>query len=140
MILLAWLACTDGEPVQTNIDLPTGDSGSVEDLDGPVIVHDEIASPQWIGDDIVIEATIIDEDGSVLLGQLYYRRQTSPDFESTGMIAVPDEDNLYRGKIPASDLGSAGMHYYFVAVDNSNNESQYPEPAPAEYFKFDLTE
>lgn len=140
-LLLATLACTDGDAPQSNLDPTIVDTASFEDEDGPVIVHDEIESPQWADEDVIIEALIVDEDGSVLIGQLFYRRQTSPDWNSTGMIAAADAgDDMYRGKIKSSDLGSAGMHYYFKAVDNANNESVYPDAAPDEYFKFDLTE
>ena len=140
-LLFAALACTAGEPVQSNLDPTLVDTATIEDLDGPIIVHDEVDSPQWADDDVLIEALILDEDGTVLIGQLFYRRQTSPDFDSTGMIAAPDAgEDMYRGKIKVSDLGSAGMHYYFKAVDNANNESVFPQAAPDEYFKFDLTE
>ena len=51
-----------------------------------------------------------------------------------------DEPERFTGFIPADELGSAGMHYYLVAVDSKNNETVYPEPAPDEYLKFDLAE
>lgn len=135
------LACASPDDVQQNIDLTPDETGFTADIDGPIIVHDAIESPQWVDDDVIIEALILDEEGSVLIGQLFFRRQTSPDFESTGMILAADAgDDMYRGKIATTSLGSAGMHYYFKAVDNSNNESVFPEAAPDEYFKFDLTE
>ena len=141
MLLIPVLGCTGVEPPpQNNTDAIVPDTGP-DDLDGPIIDHDGMDSPQYAGADIWIEARILDAEGSVLLGQLYYRRQTSPDWQTAGMLADPDAgEDMYKGKIPAANLGSAGMHYYFFAVDNNNNESIYPEAAPDEYFKFDLTE
>lgn len=141
MSLILALACAAGDDIPLNNDPEVVVDTGPDDEDGPIIQHDGVESPQYVGEDIWIEARILDADGTVLLGQLEYRRQTSPDFETAGMIAAPElGEDMYRGKIPSSALGSAGIHYYFFAVDNSNNESIYPEAAPDEYFKFDLTE
>ncbi|HJN78171.1 MAG TPA: hypothetical protein QGF58_29935 [Myxococcota bacterium] len=141
MFLSIALSCAgDDAPINDAPSTVTHDTGP-DDVDGPIIQHDGVDSPQYVGDDIWIEARILDAEGSVLLAQLLYRRQTSPDFETAGMIAAPDlGEDMYEGKIPDDKLGSAGMHYYFFAVDASNNDAVYPTTAPDEYFKFDLTE
>ena len=140
-LLITLFACGDA-PVSTPEfeGLPTDSDASGDDLDGPVIAHNGTSSPQFVGEDIVIDARIFDEQNKVLAAEVHYRRQTSEAWSSSGMDWDPTGDELYTGAIPADQLGSAGMHYFIVAVDSKNNESVFPEAAPDEYFKFDLAE
>ncbi len=142
ILLTALLACS--EPTATTPEFEgVGDDtdASGDDLDGPLISHSGTSSPQYVGEDISIGARIVDEQNKVLVAEIHYRRQTSENWSSAGMDFDPtDGEDRYSGVIPAEQLGSAGMHYYILAVDSKNNESVYPEAAPDEYFKFDLAE
>lgn len=132
------LACTSD-------DLPSGSDDTQdtqpvrEDLDGPAFAHEKLASPQILGEDILIQATITDET-AVLIAAVKFRRQTAQEWENASMALVDPETGLYQGKIKAADQGSSGMHYYFEAVDTKQNTSVWPEAAPDEFFKFDLYE
>lgn len=131
------VACTDDVatgPADTQDTQPVPD-----DLDGPAIEHQQVASPHLLGEDLQIEATITD-DTSVLIASVKFRRQTAEQWENASLVLVNPETGLYQGKIDAADMGSSGMHYYFEAVDTKQNTSVWPEAAPGEFFKFDLYE
>ena len=125
-------AATDGTK---ETELP--DTGV--DVDPPQFQHNAIPSPQYVDEDVYVDARVWDEDSQILAVQVFYRRQTASDWESGGMLLTEAED-VYGGNIQAEKMGSAGMHYYFKAVDTESNEGVYPEGAPADYLKFDLTE
>lgn len=140
-LLIALLGCTDpptSTPEFQGVGTDTDMSG--DDLDGPTISHSGIPSPQYVGEDVEISARITDEQNRVLAAEILFRRQTSEAWSSAPMDWDIDEPERFTGFIPADELGSAGMHYYLVAVDSKNNETVYPEPAPDEYLKFDLAE
>lgn len=140
-LLTALLACTEPPTSQPDFEGIGGDTDlSTEDLDGPIISHSGTSSPQYVGEDIPIDARIVDEQNKVLIAEIHYRRQTAESWNSAGMDYDVAEPESFLGYIPAEELGSAGMHYYLVAVDSKNNETVYPEAAPDEYFKFDLAE
>ncbi len=132
------LACTSDD-LPSGIDDTQDTQPVLEDLDGPAIEHELVASPQLVGEDIFIEAYITD-DTSVLIAAVKYRRQTAEQWENGSMALIDPETGLYKGKISAADQGSSGMHYYFEAVDTLQNTSVWPEAAPEEFFKFDLYE
>lgn len=147
--LVLTLSGCDGSDSYT----PSGnDQGNVQDtsldLDGPVISHDVVPSPQYMLEDVMLSARVVDADSQVLAVQLFYRQQTSESFKQGGMVLIEPEEGpggvviggTYQGKIPVENLGSSGMHYYFQAVDIEQNMSVYPQAAPEEFFKFDLTD
>ena len=129
-VLLSWGCNNEGPDVVTKGE----DTGERQDLEGPIIEHDPVETAQLFGQAVSIEATVTDEMSSVFVVKVYYKRETSTTWDSSGMTS--DGGDLFSGAIPADAVGSGGMHYYLYAVDSRQNESYLPEEGSGDPWHF----
>lgn len=129
VLALLW-GCTGGELGQEVVQQPEED----KDEEGPVIEHDPVSEPQVYGEDVLLEATVFDDDSGVATVQVYYRQETSVEFKSKGMSEVGG--GLYQGSIKGHDVGSGGMVYYIEAVDWAQNTACLPEDCDEDAWHF----
>jgi hypothetical protein len=130
VMALALLASGCGGDLDT---VQGGDGPGDADTEGPVIRHDPITTAQTYGVDILVDAQASDESG-IFNMTLYYRRETSVEWEQKAMLEIGDipgegENDppwtIFQGTIRGEDVGSGGMFYFFTAIDDSDasNES-----------------
>jgi hypothetical protein len=117
--------------------LPT-DSEEGEDFECPNIESIPVSSPQIIGTDIVVTASVTDEPSGVLSVVLYYKLETSIVWKNEPMVV--STGSTYGATIPAVDVeNAAGMHYYIWAQDGSPNLNDCTLPNDGEEGPFHFT-
>ncbi len=134
--LLFALGCT-GNALVPGQDVLGGDSASDEtDVTAPEIVFEPFSENVPGGTDVQFSAAITDEEGGtgVFLAKLYFRSETasSKDWKSIGFIR-PTSGDEWTATISGDEQRSAGMWYYLLAIDGSQNEAVDPaqgEDAP----------
>lgn len=132
-LFLALLACGDKDPGTTILDggatdggaEDSGDTGPGEDTVCPEIEHEPVEDGQPYGEAIDITATVTDQSG-VFLVELYFKQETSTTWTRLNMAATQAGGSVYTQQIPASTVGSAGMHYYLKATDQLNYSCTLP--------------
>jgi hypothetical protein len=140
LILWALAGCTgDG---RTNVEFQGGDEPTEDDPDedGPVITHTPVETTQVLGEDVVIEATVVDEESGVLVVEVYYKEETSTEWSTGSGLSLQDDAGNYMGVIPGDKVRGGGMNYYLSAVDLSNNESWMPEEGDDDPYHFRVSE
>ncbi len=144
MFLVMMLAC--GEPP------PSGSEGLGDGTDSgfgggdetpPSIAFEPPEEPQPSGDDVVLEATLVDNDGGsgLFVGTLYYRNETdaSTAWKPIGFVRQGESD-VFHATIKAAEQRSGGMWYYLLAIDVAQNEAVAPESAPESSYHFRYTD
>jgi hypothetical protein len=122
-ILVSMIGCGGAEPVQT-LTTPVGDTASGGDGSAPTILHSVVEAAQTYGEDVPMSATVNDVDGDLFVVRVYYRSETSTEWQNSGLSG--DLKAGFSGKIPANDVSSAGMYYYLYAIDLEQNETMLP--------------
>lgn len=102
----------------------TGDTGPVEDVTCPTITHTPLPDGQPLGVPVDITATVTDDISGVFVVKLYFKQETSSTWSDLAM-SLSGTDS-YAAQIPASAVGSGGMHYYIQAVDLDQNSCTLP--------------
>ncbi len=82
----------------------------------PVITHTPLSS-QLRRVPIQVDAKIVD-DSNALNATLHYRRGGEVDFNSVVMLSS-NNDSLFQGTIPESEVISRGVEYYITATDGT---------------------
>jgi len=144
MFLMVMLACSEGPPASSDGLGDGTDSGfNSGDTVAPSITFEPVDDAQPSGEDVVLEATIVDNEGGsgVFVGTLYYRNETdaSSDWKPIGFVRQGETDD-FKATIKASEQHSSGMWYYILAVDVAQNEAVLPEGAPASPYHFRYTD
>ena len=93
----------------------------VPDTTPPTITHTPVTTAA-VNTPVTIRATVTD-NVAVQSVTLYYRTVGAPAFTSLAMVA---EGNVYSATIPATAVTTAGVEYYIVATDTSNNQARAP--------------
>ena len=132
-LLLAALSMACEDKVQTVDGSEEVQEVEYEDVDGPIVEHDELTGSQSVTADVLITALVSDESG-VLTVALRYRQETSSEWIETSMTLTDAVSGSFRGIIPSGHIGSAKMRYYIYAVDKASNETYEPEGAHDEPF------
>jgi hypothetical protein len=91
------------------------------DTTPPTITHTPVTTAA-VNTPVTIRATVTD-NVAVQSVTLYYRTVGAPAFTSLAMAA---EGNVYTATIPATAVTTAGVEYYIVATDTSNNQARAP--------------
>jgi len=91
------------------------------DTTPPTITHTPVTTAA-VNTPVTIRATVTD-NVAVQSVTLYYRTVGAPAFTSLAMAA---EGNVYSATIPATAVTTAGVEYYIVALDTSNNQARAP--------------
>ena len=134
VLLVSVVGCTDGGN-QILVD----SDGDDDDLECPNIEHIPVTSPQIIGTDVIVNATITDDSG-VLSAILYYKRETSVTWGDDSQPVHADGSASYEFLIPGKEVdGAAGMHYYIWAQDSSPNLNVCTLPNDGEEGPFHFT-
>ena len=130
-LLLATLAGCDG-----SVSGVLNQDTDVADTTPPVIEHDAITTSQPYGLDVLINATVTD-DNDVFVVELVYQQETAVDWDNKEMLEVGG--GLYQGTIPGDDLKSGGMRYFLRAWDEFENESCLPEGCELDAWHFGVS-
>ncbi len=143
-ILLLGTACTEAPPANSAGLGDGSDSGLAGGDDvPPTITFEPLSEAQTSDTDVVLEATIADNEGGsgVFLGTLYYRNETdaSTEWKSIGFVRQGESDD-FKATIKAGEQHSGGMWYYLLAVDVAQNESILPSTAPTTPYHFRYTD
>jgi hypothetical protein len=139
-MLLFAVAC-DGPGPGSSKGLGDGtDSGlNTGDDVPPSITFEPVSASQPSGEDVVLQATIADNDGGsgVFLGTLYYRNETdaSTEWKTIGFVRQGEGDE-FKATIKAAEQHSSGMWYYLLAVDVAQNEAVLPSGGPEAPYHF----
>jgi hypothetical protein len=91
------------------------------DTTPPTITHTPVTTAA-VNTPVTIRATVTD-NVAVQSVTLYYRTVGAPAFTSLAMAA---DGNVYTATIPATAVTTAGVEYYIVATDTSNNQARAP--------------
>ncbi|MFT6374761.1 MAG: hypothetical protein ACJARS_001409, partial [bacterium] len=98
---------------------PTGvETGPLEELIGPVVVHEVVSGPIIAGTAVDISVNAVDEDDGVFRVSLFYRTVEEPVFET--LFLDVGENGDYTGTIPGVQVEAPGLEYYVRAEDDSN--------------------
>ncbi len=136
-IMLFVVGCT-GNALIPGGDVQVGDSGFDEtDVTAPEIVFEPFSENVPGGSDVDVSAEITDNEGGtgVFLATLYFRSETasSKDWKSIGFTR-PSSGSEWTATISGDEQRSAGMWYYLLAIDGSQNEAvDPPQGADAPY-------
>jgi hypothetical protein len=93
----------------------------VPDTTPPTITHTPVTTAA-VNTPVTISA-IVTDNVAVQSVTLYYRTVGAPAFTSLAMVA---DGNVYSATIPATAVTAAGVEYYIVATDTSNNQARAP--------------
>ena len=128
-VLLAAAGCERelGEQIITDTD-------DEVDREGPLIDHAPVTAPQVFGQEILLEATVDDDDSGVFVVDVIYRQETAGDWTVKSMRKVGS--GLFQGSISGDDVYSGGMRYYLRATDYSDNRACLPEDCEEEAWHF----
>lgn len=75
---------------------------------------------------VTIGATIVDADGTIASAELYYAFGLStPTFTAVPMTNTSGD--LWSATVPGPGIDSSYVKYYFRAVDNSSNVTEFPD-------------
>jgi len=97
----------------------------------PRIAHGDITPPSiehtpltevTVGEDVIISATITDEEDGVQKATLYYRKSGNTAYAKVEMVKDGD---TYTGTIPASSIYLDGFEYY-ISTNDGNNTATRP--------------
>ncbi|MBI2374185.1 MAG: right-handed parallel beta-helix repeat-containing protein [Deltaproteobacteria bacterium] len=97
------------------------------DTTPPVVTHTFIADLQPVGQPVVVDAIVTDDQGLATV-ELFHRVGGTSAFASIAM-SVNGADS-YRGTIPAGIVTAAGVDYYLRAADDAGNATVDPAGAP----------
>ena len=122
IVLLSLGACITDDP---GIVYGPTDTVARGDLLPPVIEHVPVETTQTYGQDVVLQATVTDDESEVFVVQVFYRQETASMWDDTALMDM-DGDGVYEGKIQGSDVITGGMYYYLYAMDTRENEAQLP--------------
>ena len=114
---------------------PDDDVVGNTDQDCPLITHTPVEDAQPYGEDVFITAGATDAESGVFIVSVYYKEETSNDWNDQQLRAV-DAAGTFEGYIPGEDVQSAGMNYYIEAIDGADNSCTLPEDAPDDSYHF----
>ncbi len=140
MVLVLMVACSEAPPSSSDGLGDGTDTGfNSGDEVAPIITFEPVEDAQPTGEDVVLEATIADNEGGsgLFVGTLYYRNETdaSTDWETIGFVRQGETDD-FKATIKAAEQHSSGMWYYLLAVDVAQNEAVMPATAPTTPYHF----
>ena len=95
---------------------------TVLDTTPPTITHTPVTTAN-INTAVTITATVTD-NAAVQSVTLYYRTVGAATFTSIAM--TPTVGDVYSATIPATAVTTAGVEYYILALDTSNNQARAP--------------
>jgi parallel beta-helix repeat protein len=116
-----WAGGDFGSPGEDNPACTT-----LDDTEGPSIIHSPVANGQPVGQDVNIQAAVTDPSGvdSVIC---HYRLQGTSSWTDLALASVGSD--LYAAVIPGAVVALPGMEYYLEAVDASANQNSRTLPA-----------
>jgi hypothetical protein len=97
---------------------------TVKENKAPSITHTPL-SPQQGGEQIQIDAIIVDEDSDTLIATLHYRRGGDLNFNRVEMESSSN-DSAFQKTIPASTATSRGVEYFITATDAESLRTRLP--------------
>ena len=89
----------------------------------PAQITHTVPPPVQNGEDLQIEATIVDDRG-IPTATLMYRRGGEGSFKN---VSMSRSDSNYRGTIPGNEVTSSGVEYFFIAMDADGITSREPD-------------
>lgn len=126
-----YITATDG--ISTSSDPSTNPSANPYQIAilpnvAPSITHTPVTA-LTVGNDIIIDATVVDNTNSLAGVDLYYRKIGQLNY--TRQTMINNSGDNYTGTIPGSRITSDGIEYYIYAYDdfgvgNSSGTSDYP--------------
>lgn len=139
MFVVLFVACgnsgvgADGLSDKAPTDTALDDSN---DEVPPLITFEVDEQNRPSGQDVELEANIMDEGSGVFTATLYFRNETdgSKDWKSIGFVSLGSD--LWMATISADEQHSSGMWYYIRAVDFAQNEAFFPEDGEVDPLHF----
>lgn len=139
MWLLMVVACGSGLKTTGSDGVPD-DIADGEDQDPPVITFEPYTTSQPFGQDVLIEAIIVDEGTGVFLSQVWYKNETDGSGAWRSLAMIPAGEDIWQATLPGDEQQSGGLNYYLEAVDRSNNVALAPEEGDGEPYHLRLSE
>ena len=131
-LVVSALAC-GGDTVQT-VNKGSSPTESDPDETGPVIEHDEITETQTWLEAVDIDAYVTDEEGEVLVVEVWFKSEDTMVWDNE-MLSEDGDEGGWSGEIPAEEVESGGMDYFLTAMDDSGNETYFPEEGDSYHFR-----
>lgn len=132
-----YITATDG--ISTSSDPSTNPSANPYQIAilpnvAPSITHTPVTA-LTVGNDIIIDATVVDNTNSLAEVDLYYRKIGQLNY--TRQTMINNSGDNYTGTIPGSRITSDGIEYYIYAYDdfgvgNSSGTADYPHTIKGE--------
>ena len=94
---------------------PVGNAAGSSTKNYPPVISHRPLPPQQRDERITVEATVVGDPTGVVI-KLYYRQGGGIDFTDESMSG---SGNLFIGTIPASQVRSRGVEYFFEATDGA---------------------
>lgn len=136
LTLMFLMGCSDG--AGPNVVYSDNDPETDEDTTPPTLTHTPIETSQPIGEDVLITCTAADDDSGVFIVSVWYKQETSTNWEDAQLRQVDNAGN-FEGYIPGDDVNSAGMDYYLEAIDGQNNSGFLPEDGEDDPYHFRIS-
>lgn len=135
LTLMFLMGCSNAGP---GVVYTEGDPETDEDTTPPTLTHTPIETSQPIGEDVLITCTAADDDSGVFIVSVWYKQETSTNWEDAQLRQVDNAGN-FEGYIPGDDVNSAGMDYYLEAIDGQNNSGFLPEDGEDDPYHFRIS-
>lgn len=127
-----YISATDGQLTGTSPEVnPSSTPYSIAVLpnETPTIDHTPISTAPP-GEDLTVEASVMDNTDQVSLVQLFYRDAGGNPAYTT--LEMQEEGDVYAATIPGAEVTEQGLEYYIRATDNFGVSTTEPEEAPDE--------
>ncbi|CAN5450849.1 hypothetical protein BH11BAC2_BH11BAC2_00740 [soil metagenome] len=106
--------------------------------DDPLLIsHQALPNTTDTVNDYIVMARMQHRSG-IATATLYYRTDTLQLFSTIAMNSLSGQPNMWGGLIPHQSAGTR-VYYYIEANATSGKSQVRPMPAPAAYWKFDVT-
>jgi hypothetical protein len=116
------------------------ESSLVADIEGPGLEHMPFKDVILIDIPVGVGATVVEESTGTT-ATLYYRVAGETDFQSVSAVLRPDPGDPFRyvfdAPLPAGLPAPGALEYYFVALDQYDNETRLP-PGRNEFYRANL--
>jgi|AACY02.2.fsa_nt_gi hypothetical protein len=122
-LALGLAACAGGDTTKTvQLGEDYNDTGDPDET-GPTIEHVPIDGAQTYQQDVVVSATVTDDQSGVERAIVRYKRADQTEWTNERMEPQGD---VYQAVIPGADVSGSGMNYYITSIDFAGNVGDYP--------------